>query len=69
MYLYKCINIHILYIISLDYFDFYRRSFGPNRVFRLAKKMKVPFSMAIGHGELVHECFPKHSRMRTARMK
>ena len=25
--------------------------------------------MAIGHGELVHECFPKHSRMGTARTK
>ena len=25
--------------------------------------------MAIRNGELVHECFPKHSRMGTARMK
>ena len=25
--------------------------------------------MAIGNGELVYECFPKHSRMGTARMK
>ena len=25
--------------------------------------------MAIGNGELVHECFPKHSRMGTARTK
>ena len=25
--------------------------------------------MAIGNGELVQECFPKHSRMGTARMK
>ena len=25
--------------------------------------------MAIGNGELVHECFPKHSSMGTARMK
>ena len=24
--------------------------------------------MAIGHGELMHECFPKHSRMRTVRI-
>ena len=32
--------------------------------------MKVPFSMAIGNVELMHKCFPKHSRMmRTARMK
>ena len=25
--------------------------------------------MAVGNEELVHEGFPKHSRMRTARMK
>ena len=25
--------------------------------------------MAIGNGELMHECFPKHSPMGTARMK
>ena len=25
--------------------------------------------MAIGHGELMHECFPEHSRMGTARTK
>ena len=25
--------------------------------------------MAIGNGELMHECFPKHWRMGTARMK
>ena len=25
--------------------------------------------MAIGNGELMHECFPKYSRMGTARMK
>ena len=30
---------------------------------------EVPFSMAIRNGELMHECFPKHSRMGTARMK
>ena len=33
------------------------------------RKKKVPFSMAIGNGELMHECFFKHLRMRTARMK
>ena len=32
-------------------------------------KEQVPFSMAIGNGELMHECFPKHSRMGKARMK
>ena len=25
--------------------------------------------MAIGNGKFMHECFPKHSRMGTARMK
>ena len=30
---------------------------------------EVPFSMAIGNEELMQECFPKHSRMGTARMK
>ena len=30
---------------------------------------EVPFSMAIGNGELMHECSPEHSRMETARMK
>ena len=33
------------------------------------RKKKVPFSMAIGNGELMHEGFPKHLRMGTARMK
>ena len=29
----------------------------------------VPFSAAIEKVELMHECFPKHLRMGTARMK
>ena len=33
------------------------------------RKEEVPFSMAIRNGELMHECFPKHARMGTARMK
>ena len=33
------------------------------------RKKEVPFRMAIGHGELMYECFLKHSRMGTARMK
>ena len=33
------------------------------------RKKKVPFSMAIGDWELMHECFPKHSRIGTERMK
>ena len=32
-------------------------------------KKRVPFSMVIGNVELMHECFPKHLRMGTARMK
>ena len=26
------------------------------------RKKKVPFSVAMGNGELMHDCFPKHSR-------
>ena len=33
-----------------------------------SRKKKVPFSMAIENWELVHECFPKHSGMGTARI-
>ena len=32
-----------------------------------ARREQVPLSMAIGNGELMHECFPKHLRMGTAR--
>ena len=32
-------------------------------------KKQVQFSMTIGNGELVHEGFPKHLRMGTARIK
>ena len=32
-------------------------------------KKQVPFSMAIGNVELLHECSPKHLRMGTARIK
>ena len=33
------------------------------------RKKKVPFSMAIGNWEHMQECFSKHLRMGTARMK
>ena len=33
------------------------------------RKKEVPFSIAIGNGELMHECFPQHWRTGTARMK
>ena len=32
-------------------------------------KKQVPFRMAIGTGELMHECLDKHSCMGTARTK
>ena len=32
-----------------------------------AQREQVPFSMAIGNGVLMHECFPKHPCMGTAR--
>ena len=32
------------------------------------EKKQISFSMTIGNEELVHECFPKHLRMGTARM-
>ena len=41
----------------------------PTALTQTRQNKKVPFSMAIGNGELVHECFPKHMRMGTARMK
>ena len=31
-------------------------------------KKQVPFSMAVGNVELMHECFPKHLHMGRARM-
>ena len=34
-----------------------------------ARREQVPFSMAIGNGELMHEFFPKHPRMGRARQK
>ena len=34
-----------------------------------ARREQVPFSIAIGNGELMHECFPKYPRMGTARQK
>ena len=59
-------------MISLVLFDFDGRSFGPSyRIQTISprEKRKVQFSMAIGNGELMHEYFPKHSRMGTARTK
>ena len=33
------------------------------------RREQVPFSMATGNVELIHECFSKHLRMGTVRMK
>ena len=33
------------------------------------RKNKLTFSMAVENGELMHKCFPKHSHIRTARIK
>ena len=33
------------------------------------RKIKAPFIMAVGNGELMDECFPKNSLMETARTK
>ena len=59
-----------LYILYSFVFD--RQSSDPsNGYFASSKKQvyTVPFSMAIGNVELMHECFTKHLCMGTARMK
>ena len=33
------------------------------------RRKKVPFRKTIGNGDLMHECFPKHWRIGTARIK
>ena len=35
----------------------------------LLEKRQVPFYMAIVNVEVMPECFPKHSRIKTARMR
>ena len=54
---------------SSSMIKFDRRSFGQSNDYFASQKKKAPFSMAIGNWELMHERFPKHSRMGTARMK
>ena len=51
--------------LLLLYLVFDRRHFD----YIVSRTKKVPFSVAIENGELIHDCFPKHSRMGTARMK
>ena len=53
--------------------DMYRDLLLDRRLFDqkdlVSWKKKVPFSMAIRKAELMHDCFPEHSRMGTARIK
>ena len=51
------------------YFDFFAPNTHRALVIALSEKKQVPFSTAIGYEELLHECFPKNTRMETARMK
>ena len=53
----------------LKYFLFFVPNTHCALVVALSGKKQVPFSMAIGNVELMHERFPKHSRMGTERMK
>ena len=47
-------HIFFLYVVS-----FLIAGMSPQKSIG-AQKKQVPFSMAIGNGELMHECFPKH---------
>ena len=47
----------------------YRTGFSLRTCSYTVGKMQVPFSMAVGNGELMHDCFPKHSCMGTAKLK
>ena len=50
-----------------NYPTFFGSRFSTGRL--LAREDFTLYLLAIGHGVLMHECFPKHSRMGTARMK
>ena len=65
-------KIHQLYekvVVVLVWLDWIGEASAKRKDYFASRKKKVPFSMAIGNGELMHECFPKHSRMGKARMK
>ena len=68
-----CTGVHyyslIFTLVVVVGLNFDRQSFGQSKDYFTLRKKKVPFSMAIGHGELMHECFTKHSSMGTARIK
>ena len=43
-----------------NYFCFFAPNTNCALVVALSERKQVPFNMAIGNGELMHECFPKH---------
>ena len=62
-------NIKEVQLLLLYYFQFFAATTHGALVVALSEKSQVPFGTAIGNEELMHECFPNHSRMGTARMK
>ena len=48
---------------------FGKQNFGQIKYCFALRKMPVPFSMAVGNVELMHERFPKHLCRGTARLK
>ena len=53
----------------LNYFYFFAPNTNGALVVAPSEQKQVPFSIAIGNNELMHEYFPKHSRMGKIRMK
>ena len=53
-------------LVSLVSLDFDRRNFGQSKDYFASRKRQTLFNMVTGNLELMHECFPKHSRMGTA---
>ena len=52
-------------LVGLDF----EKSFGQSKDYLASRKKTLPFSMVIRNEERILECFPKHSRMRTAIIK
>ena len=78
MQLYFKSSLHVISSVLRHWFSFVRGGLqllilAPNihceHVVALSEKKQVSFIMAIGNVDLMHECYPKHSRMGTARMK
>ena len=64
---YIIITVENYWVISLKGYLISNTSHA--HVVALSEKKQVQYSMAIGNVELMYMCFPKHSCMRTARMK